>query len=97
MSVMEADDGCGCRCHEEGGLLFGCGECSDEHFGQERSPRWDPFSEECECDCHDTGGKHVIACCAPCPHCGKRIGAYVPPEAHIRRCAMNPDCHDKDE
>lgn len=30
-------------------------------------------SDECDCSCHTSDGRHVIPCCGKCSFCGKRI------------------------
>jgi hypothetical protein len=41
---------------------------------------------ECDCTCHDGGGKHAMKCfCDPCQLCGRNIRGMLK-EAHRTEC-----------
>lgn len=40
--------------------------------------------EECWCDCHRTGAKHMVACCFQCEYCGRNIRSFY--TNHTKEC-----------
>ena len=53
-----------------------------------RKPR---LPEECVCRCHRGAPiLHVVDCCKPCPHCGRRIATAFY-NAHVERCGVQND------
>jgi len=48
--------------------------------------------DECRCSCHTTEASrsaHIVPCCNPCQHCGRRIKS-VHLSAHEGRCPVRP-------